>query len=102
MSDDKQAKAKLCRLEMEEVAVAFDPATRCEVITEATHCPLLGLRPDAGPHRCSATDVLFQVRLGPAPVGLEEAVSAIPRNEHRLHPGADPARQLRSEADAGG
>src|SRR5436190_3759857 len=101
-SGDKQAKAKLCRLEIEEVAVAFDPPTRCEVITEAAHCPLLGVRPDAGPHRYSATDVLVQVRLGPAPVRLEEAVSAIPRNQHRLHPGSDRARQLSSEADAGG
>jgi hypothetical protein len=101
-SGDKQAKAKLCRLEIEEVAVAFDPPTRCEVITEAAHCPLLGVRPDAGPHGYSATDVLVQVRRGPAPLGLEEAVSTIPRNGHRLHPGADRARQLSSEADARG
>src|SRR5436190_11822161 len=101
-SGDKQAKAKLCRVEIDEVAVAFGPPTRCEVITEAAHCPLLGVRPDAGPHRYSATDALVQVRLGPAPVGLEEAVSAIPRNEHRLHPGSDRAGQLGSEAGAGG
>src|SRR5947209_7178898 len=55
-SGDKQAKAKLCRFEIEEVAVAFDPSTRCEVVTQAAHCPLLGVRPDAGPHRYSATD----------------------------------------------
>ena len=54
------------------------------------HCPLLGVRPDAGPDRYSATDVLVQVRLGPAPIGLEEAVSAVPRNEHRLQ--AEPDR----------
>src|SRR5207249_8308881 len=80
----------------------FGPPTRCQVITKAAHCPLLGVRPDSGPHRYSATDVLVQVRLRPAPVGLEEAVSAVPRNEHRLHPGSDRAGQLGSEADAGG
>src|SRR5512132_329819 len=68
-SGDKQAKTKLCRLEIKEVAVAFGPPTRCEVITEAAHCPLLGVRTDCLPHRYSATDILIQVRLGPAPVG---------------------------------
>src|SRR6266508_1170071 len=101
-SGDKQAKAELCRLEIEEVAVASGPPTRCEVITEAAHCPLLGVRPDRGPHRYSATDILVQIGLGPAPVGLEESVSAVPWNEHRLHPGSDRAGQLGSEADAGG
>ena len=94
---DKQAKAKLCRVEIEEVAVAFGPPTGCEVITEAAHCPLLGVRPDAGPDRYSATDMFVQVCLGPAPVGLEEAVSAVPRNGHRLDPGSDRAGQLGSE-----
>src|SRR5688500_15806273 len=50
-SGDKQAKAKLCRLETDEVAVAFGPPTGCEVITEAAHRPLLGVRPDPRPHR---------------------------------------------------
>ena len=77
-SGDKQASAKLCHLEIDEVAVAFGPPTGCEVITEAVHCPLLGVRPDSGPHRYSATDMIVQVCLGPAPVGLEEAVGAIP------------------------
>jgi hypothetical protein len=36
-SGDKQAKAKLCRLEIEEVAVAFGPPTSCKVITLAAH-----------------------------------------------------------------
>jgi hypothetical protein len=49
-SGDKEASAKLCRLEIDEVAVAFGPPTSCEVITEAAHCPLLGVRPDSGPH----------------------------------------------------
>src|SRR5258708_2330240 len=93
-SSDKQASAKLCCVESDEVAVAFAPPAGCEVITEAAHCPLLGVRPDSGPDRYSATDILFQVCLGPAPVGLEEAVSAVPRNEHRFHPGSDRAGQL--------
>ena len=50
--------------------------------------------PTAGPDRYSATDVLVQVCLGPAPVGLEEAVSAVPRDEHRFHPGSDRVGQL--------
>src|SRR5258705_691827 len=61
-----------------------------------------GIRPDSGPDRYSATHILVQVRLGPAPVGLEEAVSAVPRNEHRLHPGSDRGGLLgqRRTADA--
>src|SRR5919198_6305933 len=69
---------------------------------EAAHCPLLGVRPDSGPHRYSATDILVQVCLGPAPVGLEEAVSAVPRDEHWFYSGSDCAGQFGSEADAGG
>src|SRR5215471_15887610 len=38
--------------------------------------------------------MIVQVCLGSAPVGLEEAVSAVPRDEHRLHPGSDCAGQL--------
>src|SRR5262245_12262544 len=64
-SGDKQAKTRLCRLETQEVAVTFDPPTRCEVLAEAPHRPLLGIRPDTGPHRDSATDVLVEVGLGP-------------------------------------
>ena len=98
----EQAKAKVRHFEIEEVAVAFDPPTGIEVITEAAHCPLLDVRPDSGPHRYSATDLLVQVCLRPAPVGLEEAVFAVPRNEHRLDPGPDCAGQLGSEPNAGG
>src|SRR5215472_18869115 len=100
-SGDKQAKAKLRGVEIDDVAVAFGPPARCEVMTEAAHCPPLGLRPDFGPHRYSATDILVQVCLGPAPVGLEEAVSAVPRNEHRLGAGSDRAGLLgqRRQAD---
>src|SRR5260370_39601179 len=93
-SSDKQAKAKVRHFEIEEVAVAFGPPTGCEVITEAAHCPLLGVRPDCGPHRYSATDMIVQVCLGPAPVGLVETVSAVPRDGHRFHPGSDRAGQL--------
>ncbi len=38
-SGDEQASAKLCCVEIDEVAVAFGPPTGCEVITEAVHCP---------------------------------------------------------------
>jgi hypothetical protein len=46
--------------------------------------------------------MIVEVCLGPAPVGLEEAVSAVPRNEHRFHPGSDRAGHLgqRRRADA--
>jgi hypothetical protein len=58
--------------------------------------------PGVGPHRYSATEVIVQVCLGPAPVGLEEAVSAVPRNRHPLHAGSDRAGLLgqRRPADA--
>src|ERR1700722_3186182 len=93
-SRDQQAKAELCRFEIEEVAVSFGPPARCQVIAEAAHGPLLGVRPDSRPYRHSATDIVVQVRLGTTPVGLEEAVHAVPRDEHRLRPGSDRAGQL--------
>jgi hypothetical protein len=33
-------------------------------------------------------------RLGPAPVGFDEAISAVPRDEHRLHASPDRTGQL--------
>src|SRR5262249_59129303 len=97
----EQAKAKLRCIESDEVAVAFGPPARDKVIAEAAHCPLLGLWPDSGPHRYSATYMIVQVCFGPAPVGLEEAVSAVPRNEHRLHAGSDRAGLLGQRRPAG-
>src|SRR5438477_9778607 len=97
----EQAKAELRRVESDEVAVAFGPPARDKVITEAPHCPLLGIRPDSGPYRYSATNVIVQVCLGPAPVSLEEAVGAVPRNEHRLRAGADRAGLLAQRRPAG-
>ena len=93
-SGDKQATVKHCRVEIEEVAVALGPPAGCEVITQAVHCPPLGVRPDSGPDRHSAADMLVQVCLGPAPVGLVKAVSAVPRDGHRFGPGSDRAGQL--------
>src|SRR5438552_16312578 len=87
-SGDEQAKAKVCRLEIDEVAVTFGPPTGCEVVTEAAHCPLLGVRPNAAPHRYPATYMIVQVRLGSAPVGLEESVGAVPRAGYRLDAGS--------------
>src|SRR5271165_1982258 len=93
-SANKQAKAKLCRLEIDEVAVTFGPQAGCEVITEAEHRPLLGVRSDPGPHRYAATYMVVQICLGPTPVRLEEAVSAVPRDRHWLYPGSDRAGLL--------
>src|SRR4051812_15572039 len=69
-SGDQQAGAELCRLEIDEVAVALGPPTGCEVIAEAAHRPPLDVRPESRPHRYPATDMLVEVRLGPPPVGL--------------------------------
>jgi len=56
---------------------------------ETVHGPLLGLRPDSGPLRYPATYLLVQVCLAPTSVGLEEAISTVPRNEYRLQTGAN-------------
>ena len=84
------------------MTVAFGPPSRDKVIPEAAHCPLLGLRPDSDPRRYPPTHMIVQVCLGPAPVGLEEAVCAVPRNGHRLDAGSDRAGLLgqRRQADA--
>jgi hypothetical protein len=79
----EQAQAELCLVKPGEVAVALSPPPRGEVIAEAAHRPLLGLRPDARPHRTGPAHMLLQVCLGAAPVRLEEAVGAVPRDEHR-------------------
>src|SRR5215469_3377823 len=85
----EQAEAKVRCIQSGEVAVALRPPARDEVITEAAHCAPLSLRSDRGPHRDSATYTIVQVCFGPAPVGLEETVRAVPRNEHRLYAGSD-------------
>jgi hypothetical protein len=46
----EQAESGLCLVEAGEVAVVLSPPARGEVIAEAAHRPLLGLRSDAGPH----------------------------------------------------
>jgi hypothetical protein len=101
-SSDEQAKAKVRHFEIKEFAVTFGPPTRSEVITETSHCPLLDFRPNSGPHRYAATNVLVKVRLRPTPVRLEETINAIPRNQHRLNPSPDRAGQLSRKADTGG
>src|SRR6185503_12691299 len=45
--------------------------------------------PNSCPHGDAATDTFVQVCLGPAPVRLEEAVGAVPWDQHRLDPGSD-------------
>ncbi len=89
-----KAKAEVGRVETDEVTVAVGPPARGEVVAKAAHRPLLGFRPDFGPHRQSAADMLVQVRLGPAPEGLEEAVRAVPRDEHRHRAGSDRVGQF--------
>lgn len=49
----EQAGAEICRVEVGEVAVAYGPPAGVEVVAEASHRPLLGLRSD--PPRMSAT-----------------------------------------------
>ncbi len=75
----EQAQTELRGVESDEVAVAFGPPAGDKVVAEAVYRALLGLRPDSGPHGYSATNIIVQVCLGPAPVGLEEAVGAVPR-----------------------
>jgi hypothetical protein len=48
-----EAKAKLCCIKSDEVAVAFGPPARDKVITEAAKCPVLGILADSGPLRHS-------------------------------------------------
>jgi hypothetical protein len=57
-SRDKQTQAKLCGAKAAEVAVALGPAAGREVMTEAAHCPLLGIGTDPGPDRHAAADML--------------------------------------------
>src|ERR1700677_3523366 len=100
-SGDKQATVKLCRVETEDVAVSFGPPAGCEIITQAAHRPLLSVRPDFGPDRDPATDMIVQVGLGPAPVGFVEAVNAVPRDGHRFYPVSDRPGQLGQGRSAG-
>ena len=73
----EQAEVDLCRVERDEVAVAFCPPARGRVVTEAAHRPLLDLRPDPGPHRHAPAYPVVQVCLGSAPVGLAPAFGSI-------------------------
>src|SRR5918994_1005819 len=88
-SGDDQAKAKFGGVESQQVVVAFGPPAGCEVSAETAHRSVLGVWPDGGPHRDPSTDLLVQVCLWAAPVSLEEAVSAVPRDKHRLDSGSD-------------
>jgi hypothetical protein len=49
-SGDKQAKAELRCLQIDEGAVACGPPTGCEVLSKAAHCALLGVPSNPGPH----------------------------------------------------
>ena len=78
---------------------AHRPEARSSRRLRTARCSACG--PTLRPHRYRAAHVFVQVRLGPAPVGLEEAVSAVPRDEHRLRPGPDRAGQLGQRGPAG-
>ncbi|MGV9325070.1 transposase [Streptosporangium sandarakinum] len=67
-SSYEQAEAEICRVEAGEVAVALGPPAGGEVVAEASHRPLLGLRPDLRPHRhgVSAITPLQQQAAQPA------------------------------------
>src|SRR3954453_22011727 len=73
VSGDQETSAQLRSVEIEELVVALGPPTRSQVGTQSVHPPLPGGRADGVPDRDPATDVVVQVRFGPAPVGLEEA-----------------------------
>src|SRR4051812_5498065 len=88
-SSYEQAEAEICRVEVGEVAVALGPPAGVEVVAEASYRPLLGLRPHPRPHRHRTAHVILQIRLRSAPVRLEQAVSTVPWNRHRLSAGAD-------------
>ena len=94
----EQAEAELSLVEPCEVAVTLSPPARVKILAQAAHRPLLGLRSNARPHRARPAHMFLQVCLGPAPVRLEEAVGAVPRDEHRLRPAPDRPGQPRQPA----
>jgi hypothetical protein len=78
----EQAEAEVSCVEAGEAAVALGPAARVEVVAEAAHRPLFGLRPYLRPRRHHTAHAVLQVRPGAAPVGLEQAVGAVLRYGH--------------------
>ncbi len=93
-SGDKQAKAKPCFEDRtrSRLRSAHRPDARSSRRLR-THLPL-GVRPDSGPHRNAATDMIVQVCLRAGAVGFEEAVCAVPRD------GAHSIRARRSRGSA--
>src|SRR5215470_19614613 len=77
-SGDEQAGAEVGRIEAHELLVALDPPSRGEVGSQGPHRPVLGRRPDPAPHRRPAADLMQQIGLWAPPVGVEEAVHAVP------------------------
>lgn len=101
-SGDEQTETELGGVEVDEVVVAFGPSAGDEVVMEPVHCSALGVGSDSGPDGHSATDVFVQVGLGAAPVGFEEAISAVPWNGYRFDAGADRVGQLGQRRSAAG
>src|ERR1700761_828391 len=85
----EQAQAKVRCVQGQKVAIALGPSPRSKIGPESAYRALLDLRPHSRPHGKSATHLIVQIRLGPAPVGFEEAVRAVPGNGDRLRPGSN-------------
>jgi hypothetical protein len=100
-SGGEQAQAKFRGVQAEQAAIAVGPPARDQVIAQAAYRALLDLGADPGPARDSAADALVQVCRWPAPVGLENAVGAVPGDRHRLDAGADRVGQVGQRGSAG-
>src|SRR5271167_570664 len=100
-SGDEEPKPDICHLEVAKLAVALGPATRGEVVTEASHRPVFAAWNECVPQRDSTADALIEIGLGPAPVGLVEAINAIPGNQHGLDPSPNRISQLDDRRTAG-
>ncbi|WP_367222238.1 hypothetical protein [Streptomyces sp. 16-176A] len=50
-----QAEAELCRVQGDEVVVAFGPPAAGQIAAELVRRPLLGMRPDPAPHSRSTS-----------------------------------------------
>jgi hypothetical protein len=73
---DQQPCAEIDALQVEQPWVAL-PGAVVEVAGERRENSLLCLWSDARPYRAAVTDVLLQVRVRPAPVGVKETLSRV-------------------------
>src|SRR5579884_391606 len=91
-SGNKQTGAQLSLVDGKYGLVALGPATRGEVRGQGLDRPLFRAGSHPGPNRYPAPHPLVQVCLGSPPVGLEEAVNAVPWNGHRVDSRSDCTR----------